>query len=75
MALHDTFEPVKATLLHCIPLPTPNQAISELLSKETRLGTLQQRPLDTAYASHHSRSFKQAQSRNPLDQPPCNYCK
>ncbi|KAH7853047.1 hypothetical protein Vadar_032587 [Vaccinium darrowii] len=37
MALTPDFEPVRASLLHRSPLPTLEQAISELLSEETRL--------------------------------------
>ncbi|GFZ20913.1 hypothetical protein Acr_29g0000750 [Actinidia rufa] len=42
MGLSDIYEPVRASLLHRIPLLTLEQAISELLSEETRLGL----PLD-----------------------------
>ncbi|GFS38749.1 hypothetical protein Acr_00g0059180 [Actinidia rufa] len=38
MGLSDIYEPVRASLLHRIPLPTLEQAISKLLSEETRLG-------------------------------------
>ncbi|GFZ19147.1 hypothetical protein Acr_27g0008860 [Actinidia rufa] len=38
MGLSDIYELVRASLLHCIPLPTLEQAISELLSEETHLG-------------------------------------
>ena len=38
MALTDDFEHVRASLLHRSPLPTLDQAVTELLSEETRLG-------------------------------------
>uniref|UniRef100_A0A2N9J2S0 Reverse transcriptase Ty1/copia-type domain-containing protein n=1 Tax=Fagus sylvatica TaxID=28930 RepID=A0A2N9J2S0_FAGSY len=41
MALTSEFEPVRATLLQQVPLPTLEFAMSQLLSHETRLRTLQ----------------------------------
>jgi hypothetical protein len=40
MALRDDFEPVRGQLLHRSPLPTLDQAVRELVRKETRLSTL-----------------------------------
>ncbi|GFY97211.1 hypothetical protein Acr_11g0015170 [Actinidia rufa] len=40
-----------ASLLHRIPLPTLEQAISELLSEETRLGLISSSHVDTALAA------------------------
>ncbi|XP_028053745.1 uncharacterized protein LOC114258087 [Camellia sinensis] len=51
MALTSSFEPVRASLLHRHPLPTLEQAISELLSEETRLGTLQPHHVDSVLAT------------------------
>ncbi|GFZ05366.1 hypothetical protein Acr_17g0009380 [Actinidia rufa] len=55
MGLSDIYEPVRASLLHRIPLPTLEQAISELLSKETRLGLVSTSHVDTALATPGSR--------------------
>lgn len=52
MALIIDFEPIRASLLHCSPLPTLEQAISELLSEETRLGTAKSQHMDTVLASY-----------------------
>ena len=38
MTLNDRFEPVRASLLHRHPLPTLDDAITELHFEETRLG-------------------------------------
>lgn len=38
MALNQTFKLVRASLLHCVPLPTLESVVSELISEETRLG-------------------------------------
>ncbi|GFY95036.1 hypothetical protein Acr_10g0004210 [Actinidia rufa] len=40
MGLSDVYEPICAFLLHRIPLPILEQAISELLSEETHLGLI-----------------------------------
>lgn len=55
MGLSDAFEPVRASLLHRIPLPTLDQAISELLSEETRLGLSSNTHMDTALAAPNFR--------------------
>ncbi|PSS07479.1 ATP-dependent RNA helicase [Actinidia chinensis var. chinensis] len=55
MGLSDIYEPVRASLLHRIPLPTLEQAISELLSKETRLGLVSTFHVATALATPGSR--------------------
>ncbi|CAL5387066.1 unnamed protein product [Camellia sinensis] len=68
MALTSSFEPVRASLLHRHPLPTLEQAISELLSEETRLGTLQTHHVDSVLATPPSRpSFPQRTTA-------CLYC-
>ncbi|GFS41079.1 hypothetical protein Acr_00g0072160 [Actinidia rufa] len=51
MGLSDIYEPVRASLLHRIPLPTLEQAISELLSEETRLGLVSTSHVATAFAA------------------------
>ncbi|GFZ06690.1 hypothetical protein Acr_18g0008600 [Actinidia rufa] len=51
MGLSDIYEPVRASLLHRIPLSTLEQAISELLSEETRLGLISSSHVDTALAA------------------------
>ncbi|GFY89195.1 hypothetical protein Acr_06g0011350 [Actinidia rufa] len=55
MGLSDIYEPVRASLLHRIPLPTLEQAISELLSEETRLGLVSTSHVATALATPGSR--------------------
>ncbi|GFY95768.1 hypothetical protein Acr_11g0000740 [Actinidia rufa] len=55
MGLYDIYEPVRASLLHRIPLPTLEQAISELLSEETRLGLISNSHMDTALAAPYCR--------------------
>lgn len=53
MALTDQFEPVRASLLHCQPLPTLEHAIAELISEEIRLNSLKPRSVDAVLATHH----------------------
>ena len=79
MALTDNFEHVRASLLHRSPLPSLDQAVTELLSEETRLGPRKpsttdsilattKGPLsDTALATH--RGYQSYQSKNQ----PSNY--
>ncbi|KAL5762227.1 hypothetical protein ACOSP7_018491 [Xanthoceras sorbifolium] len=67
MALHDTFEPTRASLLHRHPLPTLEQAVSELISEETRLATFQSQHTDAALVTHSKQSFKQKLF--------CRYCR
>ncbi|GFZ16856.1 hypothetical protein Acr_26g0001260 [Actinidia rufa] len=55
MGLSDIYEPVRAFLLHRIPLLTLEQAISELLSEETRLGLVSTFHVDIALATPSSR--------------------
>ncbi|GFS41173.1 hypothetical protein Acr_00g0072770 [Actinidia rufa] len=55
MGLSDVYESVQASLIHRIPLPTLDQVISELLSKETRLGLISTSHVDTALATPGSR--------------------
>ncbi|KAF7137487.1 hypothetical protein RHSIM_Rhsim07G0087400 [Rhododendron simsii] len=76
MALTTDFEPVRASLLHRNPLPTLDQAISELLSEETRLGTLKSQRLDSAFAVHRPHDVQPPQSSGPPPQTPgsCTYC-
>ncbi|XP_028113898.1 uncharacterized protein LOC114311927 [Camellia sinensis] len=62
MALTSSFEPVCASLLHRHPLPTLEQAISELLSEETRLGTLQTHHVDSDCFRNPSRSSSNSHS-------------
>lgn len=38
MAFNQNFEPVRASLLHRVPLPTLESVMSELIFEETRLG-------------------------------------
>ncbi|KAF7126974.1 hypothetical protein RHSIM_Rhsim11G0089400 [Rhododendron simsii] len=47
MALTMDFEPIRGSLLHRSPLLTLEQAISELLSKETCLSSLKPKSMDT----------------------------
>ena len=37
MALHNDFEGLRDSILHCSPLPSVNSIVSELLAKEIRL--------------------------------------
>ncbi|GFZ10906.1 hypothetical protein Acr_22g0003040 [Actinidia rufa] len=55
MGLSDIYEPVRASLLHRIPFLTLEQAISELLSEETRLGLVSTSHVATALATPGSR--------------------
>ncbi|GFS46314.1 hypothetical protein Acr_00g0101430 [Actinidia rufa] len=55
MGLSDIYEPVRASLLHRIPLSTLEQAISELLSEETSLGLVSTSHVATALATPGSR--------------------
>ncbi|GFZ21039.1 hypothetical protein Acr_29g0002010 [Actinidia rufa] len=73
MGLSDIYEPVRASLLHRIPLPTLKQAISELSSEETRLGLVSTSHVATALAtpgprgrgsSSGSRSFSASGSQS-----------
>ncbi|CAL5399137.1 unnamed protein product [Camellia sinensis] len=72
MALTPRFEPVRASLLHRTPLPTLEQAISELLSEETRFGTLHPHPVDSVLATPQIRNSPSPSS--PQKTPICNYC-
>lgn len=54
MALTPSFEPLRASFLRRLPLPTLEQAISELLFEETRLGTLQTHHMDFVLATSQS---------------------
>ena len=82
MALTNDFEPVRASLLHRKPLPTLQQAISELISEETRLGTVKSQHSESVLATvQHRRSFgpSNPQGRgfgNSSTQgpPACRYC-
>ncbi|XP_028067417.1 receptor-like protein 15 [Camellia sinensis] len=69
MALTPRFEPVRASLLRRTPLPTLEQAVSELLSEETRFGTLHPHPVDSVLATPQIRS-----SPSPQPSTTCNYC-
>ena len=55
MGLFDAYEPVRASLFHCISLPTLEQAISELLSEETRIGLISTSHVDTVLAAPSSK--------------------
>ncbi|CAL1410802.1 unnamed protein product [Linum trigynum] len=57
MALHPDVETVRASLLHRSPLPTLENAISELISEETRLGMLKSRRTDMVLATPSSTKF------------------
>ncbi|XP_028111579.1 uncharacterized protein LOC114309901 [Camellia sinensis] len=72
MDLTPRFEPVRASLLHRTPLPTLEQAISELLSEETRFGTLHPHPVDSVLATPQLRSSPSPPS--PQKSNACNYC-
>ncbi|GFS35644.1 hypothetical protein Acr_00g0041220 [Actinidia rufa] len=55
MGLSDIYEPVRASLLHRIPLPILEQAISELLSEKTCLGLVSTSHVETTLATPGSR--------------------
>ena len=63
MALTSEFEPVRATLLQQVPLPTLEFAMSQLLSHETRLRTLQPHHPDAVLATA-ARPSSSSSSRN-----------
>ncbi|XP_028116306.1 uncharacterized protein LOC114314069 [Camellia sinensis] len=69
MALHSTFEPVCASLHHRLPLPTLEQAITELLSEETHFGSLRSQDTDSVLATPSSPSSSSSQ---PII---CSYCR
>jgi hypothetical protein len=69
MALTSEFEPVRATLLQQVPLPTLEFAMSQLLSHETRLRTLQTHHPDAVLATA-ARPSSSSSSRNGS-----KYCK
>uniref|UniRef100_A0A2N9HVC5 CCHC-type domain-containing protein n=1 Tax=Fagus sylvatica TaxID=28930 RepID=A0A2N9HVC5_FAGSY len=69
MALTSEFEPVRAALLQQVPLPTLEFAMSQLLSHETRLRTLQPHHPDAVLATA-ARPSSSSSSRNGL-----KYCK
>ncbi|XP_059639814.1 uncharacterized protein LOC132282224 [Cornus florida] len=71
MALQPSFEPVRASLLHRHPLPTLEDAITELLSKETRLNTSQPQVTDAALATHYPRKKPASSFSSPKE---CTYC-
>ncbi|XP_028099643.1 uncharacterized protein LOC114299159 [Camellia sinensis] len=56
MTLITHFEPVRTSLIHRAPLPTLEQAISKLLSKETHLSTLKTHHVDSILATPQSRT-------------------
>jgi hypothetical protein len=69
MALTSEFEPVRAALLQQVPLPTLEFAMSQLLSHETCLRTLQPHHLDAVLATA-TRPSSSSSSRNGS-----KYCK
>ena len=69
MALTSEFEPVRAALLQQVPLLTLEFAMSQLLSHETRLRTLQPHHLDAVLATA-ARPSNSSSSRNGS-----KYCK
>ena len=55
MTLNQDFEPVRAALLHRIPLPSLEGAVAELIYEETRLGIGKQKHVtDTVLAAPSS---------------------
>ncbi|XP_038705337.1 uncharacterized protein LOC120001138 [Tripterygium wilfordii] len=70
MALLDEFEHVRASLIHRNPLPTLDQAVTELLSEETRLQPRQKIPTDVVFATPNTRGSSFGSFKNW-----CNYCK
>ncbi|GFY84163.1 keratin-associated protein, putative [Actinidia rufa] len=86
MGLSDIYEPVRASLIHRIPLPILEQAISELLSKETHLGLVSTSRVDTTLATlgfkgrgsfggSHGFSASGSQSSGSVSRPnECTFC-
>ncbi|GFS31375.1 hypothetical protein Acr_00g0016960 [Actinidia rufa] len=76
MTLKDDFEPVHASLLYQNPLPTLEDAISELLSEETRLRSLKNHQLHNIlttpqgrHSTTNSCSYCHSTNHNPNCQP------
>ncbi|KAA8525024.1 hypothetical protein F0562_011338 [Nyssa sinensis] len=69
MALNHHFELIRVSLLHRNPLPTLEQAISELLSEETHLGLLKPSSTDTALAAFRPPPHKSSSSTQKV----CKY--
>ncbi|KAJ9548353.1 hypothetical protein OSB04_020896 [Centaurea solstitialis] len=80
MSLLDKFENVRASLLHRHPLPSLEDAITELLSKETRLQlrTPAQAPSESVFYTHSSSKSKGKGFQNfynkPSGKPSANEC-
>ena len=78
MALDNTFEPVRASLLHRLPLPTLEQAVSELISEETRFGTLKIQNIESVMAStfkpQNMNSVMATPQSRSFSQRTCPYC-
>ena len=74
MALTDEFEHVRVSLLHRSPLHTLEQAVSELLSEETRLATRKIPHSDVVFATHRGSSSSFHNTRSGFTKK-CKYCK
>ncbi|KAG8639206.1 hypothetical protein MANES_14G134321v8 [Manihot esculenta] len=77
MALKDEFESNRASLLHMIPLPTLDQVVLQLVSEETRLGSLYIQRTDMVMAISNISSnvidvVAPSSKNGPIE---CRYCK
>ena len=79
MALQDDFESTRASLLHCQPLSTLEDAVAELISEETQCSTMKMQSSDMVMAStphgaspsYAGRSSFQSTSKTSF----CKWCK
>ena len=67
MALTQDFEPVRAALLHRVPLPSLESALTELISEETRL--------EIGKISHMADTVHAVPTVPTLDKPFCRFCR
>nr|XP_017242655.1 PREDICTED: uncharacterized protein LOC108214919 isoform X3 [Daucus carota subsp. sativus] len=67
MALTPDFEPVRAALLHRVPLPSLEGAIAELISEETRLGI--------GKPNHVTDTVLAVPPSSSVDKPICKFCR
>lgn len=75
MSLTNDFEHVHASLLHRSPLPTLDQAITELLSEETHLAPRKPTPINVAFTTVKGSPSNNKHQSYGSSKKICNYCK
>lgn len=75
MSLTNDFEHVHASLLHRSPLPTLDQAITELLSEETHLAPRKPTPINVAFTTVKGPQSNNKDQSYGSSNKICNYCK